>query len=130
MNTLECKRSNPLYLPDETFAAVIIFSNITAYVRSAKSLHFIDCNGWFWVMKQKMQLPQFIGLGWMMAGITLLGVYLKDTRNSQVNFKTNLVNGVTILHLLYIDKIGLAYKSKYNLKKRSEINGRAFKGFI
>ncbi|MNN60960.1 hypothetical protein D3C81_1761720 [compost metagenome] len=32
----------------------------------------IDINGWFGVVKQKMRLPQFIGIGMMIAGVVIL----------------------------------------------------------
>ncbi|MCM3676305.1 MULTISPECIES: DMT family transporter [Peribacillus] len=86
-DSLELKKVKPLYLSGGTFAAVIIFSNITAYKQigvtfsvsalllAQLSLSFvIDSKGWFGVTKQKMQLPQFIGLGLMMAGIILLAL--------------------------------------------------------
>ncbi|EDW4537589.1 EamA-like transporter family protein, partial [Salmonella enterica subsp. enterica] len=33
---------------------------------------FIDSLGWFGVPKQKMRLPQFIGIGLMIAGVVIL----------------------------------------------------------
>ncbi|MEJ8545972.1 DMT family transporter [Brevibacillus borstelensis] len=83
----------PLYLTGGTLAAVIIFSNVTAIqsvgvtlavsalLIAQLSLTFvIDSNGWFGVTKQKMRLPQFIGIGMMIAGVSLQNIF-----NSKVN---------------------------------------------
>ncbi|MBD0384435.1 DMT family transporter [Paenibacillus sedimenti] len=79
------KQVKPIYLLGGAFGAVIIFSNVTAIQQigvtltisalliSQLSLTFlIDSNGWFGVVKQKMKLPQFIGIGMMIAGVVLL----------------------------------------------------------
>ncbi|WP_442603372.1 DMT family transporter [Paenibacillus sp. KN14-4R] len=79
------KQVKRLYLIGGSFGAVIIFSNITAIhhigvtltvsvvLIAQLSLTFlIDSNGWFGVVKQKMGLPQFIGLGMMIAGVVIL----------------------------------------------------------
>ncbi|NQX71637.1 DMT family transporter [Paenibacillus alba] len=79
------KQVKPLYLIGGTFGAIIIFSNVTAIhhigvtltisaiLIAQLSLTFlIDSNGWFGVVKQKMQLPQFIGIGMMIAGVVIL----------------------------------------------------------
>jgi bacterial/archaeal transporter family-2 protein len=79
------KQVKPLYLTGGTLGAIIIFSNITAiyYIGvtltiaalliAQLSLTFIiDCNGWFGVVKQRMRLPQVIGIGMMIAGVVIL----------------------------------------------------------
>ncbi len=39
------------------------------------SSHFlIDRNGWFGVVKQKMRMPQLIGITMMIAGVVILGL--------------------------------------------------------
>ncbi|QFF97624.1 DMT family transporter [Psychrobacillus glaciei] len=81
------KQVKPLYLTGGAMAAVIIFSNITAIHQigvtltisavliAQLSLTFvIDINGWFGVGKQQMKLPQFIGMGMMVAGVVMLGL--------------------------------------------------------
>ena len=81
------KRVKPLYLTGGALAAVIIFSNVTAIhhigvtltisalLIAQLSLTFIiDINGWFGVKKQKMRLPQFIGMAMMVAGVVILGL--------------------------------------------------------
>ncbi|MGO4697580.1 DMT family transporter [Paenibacillus sp. 2TAB26] len=79
------KQVKPLYLIGGSFAAIIIFSNVTAIQQigvtlsisamliAQLSLAFIvDSQGWFGVAKQKMRLPQFIGIGMMIAGVVIL----------------------------------------------------------
>ncbi|MFD1774733.1 DMT family transporter [Paenibacillus rhizophilus] len=79
------KQVKPLYLIGGSMAAVIIFSEVTAihkvgvtFTISALLIaqlcltFLIDTNGWFSVMKRKMKLPQFIGLGLMIAGVIIL----------------------------------------------------------
>jgi bacterial/archaeal transporter family-2 protein len=78
-------RVKPLYLAGGAFGAVIIFSNVesiqsigvtlsmSAILIAQLSLTFvIDGNGWFGVAKQKMRLPQFIGIGLMVIGVIIL----------------------------------------------------------
>ncbi|WP_223067966.1 DMT family transporter [Paenibacillus caui] len=79
------KQVKPLYLIGGAFGAVIVFSNVTAihqigvtYTISALLIaqlcltFVIDINGWFGVVKQKMRLPQFVGIGMMIAGVMIL----------------------------------------------------------
>jgi transporter family-2 protein len=79
------KQVKPLYLTGGALAAVIIFSNVTAihligvtFTISALLIaqlcltFLIDSNGWFGVVKQKMRLPQFIGIGMMILGVVML----------------------------------------------------------
>jgi bacterial/archaeal transporter family-2 protein len=74
-----------LYLLGGAFGAVIIFSNVTAIHQIGVTLtisalliaqlsltFFIDINGWFGVVKKKMRLTQFIGIGMMIAGVVIL----------------------------------------------------------
>lgn len=80
------KQVKPLYLMGGAFAAVIIFSNVTAIQQIGVTLtvsilmiaqlgltFLIDINGWFGVEKLKMRLPQFIGIGMMVTGVIILG---------------------------------------------------------
>jgi transporter family-2 protein len=79
------KQVKPLYLTGGAFGAVIIFSNVTAIHRIGVTLtisalliaqlsltFIIDSKGWFGVVKQKMNVPQFIGIGMMIAGVVIL----------------------------------------------------------
>lgn len=79
------KRVNPLYITGGALAAIIIFSEVTAIRNVGVTLtisalliaqlcltFLIDSNGWFGVIRQKMRLPQFIGLGMMVAGVIIL----------------------------------------------------------
>ncbi|MGZ9586560.1 DMT family transporter [Paenibacillus marinisediminis] len=81
------KQVRPLYLSGGAFAAIIISSNITAIHQvgatitisavliAQLSLTFlIDSRGWFGMLKQQMRLPQFIGIGMMIAGVVILGI--------------------------------------------------------
>jgi bacterial/archaeal transporter family-2 protein len=80
------KQVKPLYLLGGAFGAVIIFSNIisiqqigvtltiSAILIAQLSLTFlIDVKGWFGVVKLKMRMPQFIGIGIMIVGVVILG---------------------------------------------------------
>ncbi|MGG0935506.1 DMT family transporter [Brevibacillus centrosporus] len=75
----------PLYLAGGAFAAIIISSNITAIQQIGVTLavailmiaqlcltFLIDSNGWFGVTRQKMKLPQFLGIAMMIAGVVIL----------------------------------------------------------
>jgi bacterial/archaeal transporter family-2 protein len=79
------KQVKPLYLLGGTFGAVIIFGNVTAIhqigvtftiaallIAQLLLTFIIDSNGWFGVAKQKMRLPQFIGIAMMVAGVLIL----------------------------------------------------------
>lgn len=79
------KRVKPLYLTGGALAAVIIFSNVIAIHHIGVTLSIaavliaqlgitfiIDQKGWFGVTKQKMQLPQFLGIGMMIVGVIIL----------------------------------------------------------
>ncbi|CRK82060.1 DMT family transporter [Neobacillus massiliamazoniensis] len=81
------KRVKPLYLSAGSFAALIIFTNVTSIQSIGVTLtiavvliaqlgltFLIDSNGWFGVVKQKMGLPQFIGIGMMIAGVLILSL--------------------------------------------------------
>jgi bacterial/archaeal transporter family-2 protein len=79
------KDVRPLYLTGGSFAAVVIYGNIFAIQEIGVTLtiaviliaqlaitFLIDGKGWFDVVKQKMRLPQFIGIGMMIAGVVIL----------------------------------------------------------
>ncbi|MNI30578.1 hypothetical protein D3C73_844300 [compost metagenome] len=79
------KQVNPIYLSGGAFAAIIIFSDVTAIQQIGVTLtisslliaqlsltYLIDRNGWFGVVKQKMKLPQSIGIGMMIVGVVIL----------------------------------------------------------
>lgn len=79
------KQVKPLYLMGGTFGAIVVFSNITAIQQIGVTVTIsalliaqllltfvIDSKGWFGVVKQKMKLPQFIGIGMMIAGVVML----------------------------------------------------------
>jgi len=81
----EIKRVKPLYLFGGTFAAIVIFSNvksiqligvtltIAAVLIAQLAITFlVDGNGWFGVKKQKMAVPQFIGIAMMIVGVLIL----------------------------------------------------------
>ncbi|CAI6040885.1 hypothetical protein PAECIP112173_01006 [Paenibacillus sp. JJ-100] len=79
------KQVKPMYLAGGAFGAVIIFSEVTAiqqigvtFTISALLIaqlcltFLIDSNGWFGVLKQKMKLPQFLGIALMIAGVIIM----------------------------------------------------------
>lgn len=81
----DLKAVKPLYLISGAFASVIIFSNVVTIgligvTLSASAMliaqlfltFLIDSKGWFDVVKQKMKLPQFIGIALMLAGVIIL----------------------------------------------------------
>ncbi|KOO47234.1 DMT family transporter [Viridibacillus arvi] len=81
------KKVKPYYLVGGAFAAIIIFSNISAIHRIGVTLtisavliaqlgltFIIDIKGWFGMVKQQMKLPQFIGIGMMVVGVIILGL--------------------------------------------------------
>jgi bacterial/archaeal transporter family-2 protein len=79
------KNVEPLYLTSGAFAAIIIFSNVASieYVGVTLSISvlliaqlsltfLIDSKGWFGIPKQKMRLPQFVGIAMMIVGVIIL----------------------------------------------------------
>ncbi|NMI06305.1 DMT family transporter [Paenibacillus sp. SZ31] len=79
------KQVKPMYLAGGAFGAVIIFSEVTAiqqigvtFTISALLIaqlfltFLVDSNGWFGVVKQKMKLPQFLGIALMVAGVIIM----------------------------------------------------------
>lgn len=79
------KKVKPLYLVGGAFGAFVIFSNVTAMQKVGVTLtistlliaqltltFIIDNNGWFGLVKQKIRLPQLIGIGMMIAGVVIL----------------------------------------------------------
>ncbi|MCR8994412.1 DMT family transporter [Brevibacillus laterosporus] len=84
-NWQRVRQVKPLFLTGGALGAFIIFSNITAIQQIGVTLaistlliaqlsltFIIDSNGWFGVLKQKMRLPQFIGIAMMIAGVVIL----------------------------------------------------------
>lgn len=81
------RKVNPLYLIGGTFGAIVVFGNVTAIHFIGVTLTvsamlisqlgvtvLIDRNGWFGIKKQKMRLPQLIGITMMIAGVMVLGL--------------------------------------------------------
>jgi bacterial/archaeal transporter family-2 protein len=79
------KQVKPVYLFGGAFAAIVIFSNVTSIQKIGVTLSIsailisqliltfiIDSSGWFGLEKQKMKLPQFVGIGMMIAGVVIL----------------------------------------------------------
>ncbi|WP_434751367.1 DMT family transporter [Paenibacillus amylolyticus] len=79
------KQVKPMYLAGGAFGAVIIFSEVTAIQQMGVTFtisalliaqlfltFLIDSNGWFGVIKQKMKLPQFLGIALMIAGVIIM----------------------------------------------------------
>ena len=84
-NWKKLKNVKPLYLTSGAFAAIIIFSNVASiqYVGVTLSISvlliaqlsltfLIDGKGWFGIPKQKMRLPQFVGIAMMIVGVVIL----------------------------------------------------------
>jgi bacterial/archaeal transporter family-2 protein len=84
-NWKKLKNVKPLYLTSGAFAAIIIFSNVASieYVGVTLSISvlliaqlsltfLIDGKGWFGIPKQKMRLPQFVGIAMMIIGVAIL----------------------------------------------------------
>lgn len=84
-NAKELKQVKPLYWFGGAFAAIIIYSNVTAIQEVGLTLTIaavliaqlamtfvIESRGWFGIVKQKMGLPQFIGIAMMIAGVIVL----------------------------------------------------------
>jgi bacterial/archaeal transporter family-2 protein len=80
------KQVKPLYLTSGSFAAIIIFGNVVSiqYIGVTLTISatmiaqlcvtfLIDGKGWFGIVKQKMRLPQFLGIAMMIAGVIILG---------------------------------------------------------
>lgn len=81
------KQVKPLYLTSGALAAFIIFGNVTAIHQIGVTLSIAalliaqlcitflsDSRGWFGMDKQKMRLPQFIGIGMMIIGVVILSL--------------------------------------------------------
>ncbi|RHW42011.1 DMT family transporter [Neobacillus notoginsengisoli] len=81
----EMKKVKPLYLTGGAFAAVILSSNVKAIQLVGVTLttsamlfaqlytaFLVDGRGWFEIAKQNMRLPQFLGIGIMIAGVIIL----------------------------------------------------------
>lgn len=85
INLQGLKQVKPMYLAGGAFGAVIIFSEVTAiqqigvtFTISALLIaqlfltFLVDSNGWFGVVKQKMKLPQFLGIALMVTGVIIM----------------------------------------------------------
>lgn len=85
INLQGLKQVKPMYLTGGAFGAVIIFSEVTAiqqigvtFTISALLIaqlfltFLVDSNGWFGVVKQKMKLPQFLGIALMITGVIIM----------------------------------------------------------
>ncbi|MNC43730.1 hypothetical protein D3C75_926050 [compost metagenome] len=79
------KQVKPLYLAGGAFGAVIIFSEVSAIQQMGVTFtisalliaqltltFLVDSNGWFGVVKQKMKLPQFLGIVLMITGVIIM----------------------------------------------------------
>jgi bacterial/archaeal transporter family-2 protein len=79
------KEIKPLYLSAGSFGAIVLFSNVLAFQKIGATLtmavlliaqlgltFIIDSNGWFEVKKQKMELPQVLGIAMMVTGVVIL----------------------------------------------------------
>ncbi|MBY0218990.1 DMT family transporter [Paenibacillus illinoisensis] len=85
VNLQGLKQVKPLYLAGGAFGAVIIFSEVSAiqqigvtFTISALLIaqlfltFLVESNGWFGVVKQKMKLPQFLGIALMITGVIIM----------------------------------------------------------
>lgn len=76
---------SPVYRIGGAMGAIVIFSNVTAVhgigitltvsamlISQLIMTFAIDGNGWFGVARMKLRLPQFIGIGIMIAGVAIL----------------------------------------------------------
>jgi len=85
INLQGLKQVKPMYLAGGAFGAVIIFSEVTAiqqigvtFTISALLIaqlfltFLVDSNGWFGVVRQKMKLPQFLGIALMVTGVIIM----------------------------------------------------------
>ncbi|RKP58086.1 DMT family transporter [Cohnella endophytica] len=76
----------PMYRIGGAFAAVIIFGNVTSIhligitfsisallIAQLGVTFLIDSVGWFGMAKKKPSVPQYVGIGTMIAGILILG---------------------------------------------------------
>lgn len=77
----------PVYLIGGSFGAIVVFGSVTAIHLIGVTLTvsamlisqlgmtvLIDRKGWFGVMKQKMKMPQLIGITMMITGVVILGL--------------------------------------------------------
>ncbi|MCG7376542.1 MULTISPECIES: DMT family transporter [Paenibacillus] len=84
-NVQGLKQVKPLYLAGGAFGAVIIFSEVSAIQQMGVTFtisalliaqltltFLVDSNGWFGVVKQKMKLPQFLGIALMITGVIIM----------------------------------------------------------
>lgn len=80
------RKVKPLYLIGGMFGAIVVFGNVTAIhyigvtltvsamlIAQLGMTFMIDRNGWFEVKKQKMRIPQLVGITMMIVGVVILG---------------------------------------------------------
>lgn len=81
----EMRHVHPLYLSGGAFAALILFSNMTAVHALGVTLTIslfliaqltlaliIDWRGWFGMVRRQLSVPQLIGVLMMVAGVVIL----------------------------------------------------------
>jgi len=81
----EMRHVHPLYLSGGAFAALILFSNMSAVHELGVTLTIslfliaqlalalvIDGRGWFGMTRRTLSLPQVLGVGLMIAGVIIL----------------------------------------------------------
>ncbi|GAA0382010.1 DMT family transporter [Caldalkalibacillus horti] len=79
------KQVKPIYLVGGAFAAFVIFTNVKSIQLSSVTIaiaavliaqlttaFIIEGKGWFEVAKQRMRMPQFLGLALMIIGVLIL----------------------------------------------------------
>lgn len=82
---IEMRHVNPLYLSGGAFAAIILFSNMTAVHKLGVTMTIslfliaqlalalvIDWRGWFGMVRRKLNGAQLIGVFMMIAGVIIL----------------------------------------------------------
>lgn len=82
---VEMRHVKPLYLSGGAFAAIILFSNMTAVHKLGVTMTIslfliaqlalalvIDWRGWFGMLRRKLNGAQLIGVFMMIAGVILL----------------------------------------------------------
>jgi bacterial/archaeal transporter family-2 protein len=81
------RQVRPLYLTGGAFGALIVSGNIVSIkaigvtltisallIAQLSTVFLADSNGWFGVVKQKMELPHFVGIALMIAGVVTLAL--------------------------------------------------------
>ncbi|WP_079508771.1 DMT family transporter [Mesobacillus jeotgali] len=83
----DLKNVRPLFLIGGSFGAIVVYGSVTAIhfigvtltvsvmlIAQLAMTVLIDQNGWFEVKKQKMKIPQLIGISMMVVGVMILGL--------------------------------------------------------